>query len=215
MLALPLQIAMTGDGSPRQTPLQDIADLPLQCLGSCQCNVSLGGLATEQDVYFIPSAKSLFLLLSMCKEPWFMPASFPHQPQVAVQALAAAELGQPPVGPTAIPVAPHKGHVRRLKEWLLQHFSASTFNTTRNLLPVMEDDPHHIQLAPNAIPHACHIPASVPKHWEDEVKAQLEDIRRGIIKPGSTQCCTSMVVVAEKSGQPRCTVNYQCLNAMC
>ena len=204
--------------------LRDVADLPLQCLGSHRCLISLGGLVAEQDVYFIPSAKSLFLSLSACKELGLVPASFPHHSQPAVQALVAEsavpELDQSPVRPETIPFPPHEEHVGRLEEWLLQHFSATAFNTTRNPLPVMKGEPHHIHLSPNAVPYACHTPASVPKHWESEVKAQLEeDIRRGVIEPvpagEPTEWCARMVVVAKKSGQPRRTVDYQRLNAAC
>ena len=138
--------------------MRDVADLPLQCLGACRCTISLGGLEAEQDVYFIPSAKSLFLSLSVCKRLGLVPASFPHHSQLAVQALAAdgaaPEFGQPPVRPAVTPFPPHEEHVRRLEEWLLQYFSATIFNTTRNPLPVMEGEPHHIHLALNAV-HPC------------------------------------------------------------
>lgn len=60
--------------------LRDVADLPLQCLGSCRCSISPDGLGTEHDVYFIPSAKSLFLSLSTCKDLGLVPASFPPPP---------------------------------------------------------------------------------------------------------------------------------------
>ncbi|XP_063888612.1 uncharacterized protein K02A2.6-like [Scylla paramamosain] len=204
--------------------LRDVADLPLRCLGSCRCDIYLGGHATQQEVYFVPSARSLFLSLSACKELGLVPAGFPHHSLPTVQAVEArdttAEPAQPPAKPATIPFPPHEEHVRRLEEWLLQHFSASAFNTTRSPLPVMDGEPHHIYLAPNAVPYACHTPASVPKHWEDEVKAQLEDdVRRGVIEPvpagEPTEWCARMVVVAKKSGQARRTVDYQRLNAAC
>ena len=207
--------------------LLDVADLPLRCLGACRCTISLGGHVTEQDVYFIPSAKSLFLSLGACKELGLVPKDFPHHPRLAVQAAAVAAAGsatptpdQAPIRPATTPFPPHEEHVGRLEEWLLQHFSSTTFNTTRSPLPVMEGEPHHIHLLPNAVPHACHTPASVPKHWEDKVRAQLEeDVRRGVIEPvpagEPTEWCARMVVVAKKSGQPRRTVDYQRLNAAC
>ncbi|KAK8398601.1 hypothetical protein O3P69_004024 [Scylla paramamosain] len=152
--------------------LRDVADLPLRCLGSCRCDIYLGGHATQQEVYFVPSTRSLFLSLSACKELGLVPAGFPHHSLPTVQAVEApdttAEPAQPPAKPATIPFPPHEEHVRRLEEWLLQHFSASAFNTTRSPLPVMDGEPHHIHLAPNAVPYACHTPASVPKHWEDE-----------------------------------------------
>ena len=53
--------------------LRDVADLPLQCLGSCRCTIFFGGLVAEQDVYFMPSAKSLFLSLSDWDWDWSLP----------------------------------------------------------------------------------------------------------------------------------------------
>lgn len=108
----------------------------------------------------------------------------------------------------------------RLEEWLLHHFSTTAFSTMRKPLPVMKGKPHRIHLAPGVVPYACHTPASVPKHWEDEVKAQLdEDVKRGVIESvpegEPTEWCARMVVVAKMSGQPRHTVDYQRLNAAC
>lgn len=54
---------------------------------------------------------------------------------------------------------------------------------------------------------ACHTLATVPRHWKEEVKAQLdEDVRRSVIQlvpPGEAiEWCEKMVVVAKKSCQP-------------
>ena len=85
---------------------------------------------------------------------------------------------------------------------------------------MMAGKPHHIHLTPGAKPHACHTPATVPKHWEEEVKLQLEeDVKRGVLQPvpsgEAAEWCARMVVVAKKSGQPRRTVDCQKLNACC
>lgn len=181
-------------------------DLPLPW----QYSMSQHSLGREQNIYLILSAKSLLLLLSVCKQLGSVPATFPHHPQLAVHTLAAdnaaAKCSQPLIRPTAMPFLPHKEHVQQVKEWLLQNFSASTFSTTRNPLPVMENELHHIHLAPKAILHACHIPVSVLKHWRDEVKAQLKDVRWGIIKPilagEPTEWCSHKVVVTKNSSQP-------------
>ena len=62
--------------------------------------------------------------------------------------------------------------------------------------------------------------APVPRHWEAEVKQQLdENIARGLIElvpvGEATEWCSRMVVVTKKSGQPRRTIDYQQLNAAC
>lgn len=59
----------------------------------------------------------------------------------------------------------------------------------QKLLPVMKGEPHGI-----------HTPASIPKHWEDEVRAQLdEDINKA--SSNLSLWCAHMVVVAKKHGK--------------
>ena len=85
-----------------------------------------------------------------------------------------------------MPFAPLEENIGRLQEWLLQHFSNTTFNTKKIPFPAMEGAPHHIHLVPGAKPYACHVPANVPKHWEAEVKRQIaDDVKNGILKPVS------------------------------
>lgn len=148
----------------------------------------MGDRTTVQDTYFIQSAKTLFLSLDACKALGLVPKAFPHHTQAAAPILATVETArpprQPPPKPASLPFPPLEEHVGLLEEWLLQHFSSTTFTTTITPLPVIEGKPHHIHLAPGATPHACHTPAPVPKHWEDEVRAQLEeDVKRGVIEP--------------------------------
>ncbi|XP_064106806.1 uncharacterized protein K02A2.6-like [Macrobrachium nipponense] len=75
------------------------------------------------------------------------------------------------------------------------------------------------KLAKKLICNVLHM-AAIPKHWEEEVKAQLdEDVWKGVIDPvlvgDATEWCARMVVVAKKTGQPRCTVDFQRINAHC
>ena len=208
----------------RRAGLRDVANLPLKCMGSARCHIYYGGCSTEQDVYFMKTAKKFYLSLSACKDLRLVDRDFPHQkPLVAsirVDGACGAPTAPPSSRPLSLPFPPLEDNVPRLEEWLLQHFSSTTFNTTREPLPVMAGKPHHIHLVPGAVPHACHTPASVPKHWEKEVKEQLEeDVRRGVLQPApageATEWCSRMVVVSKKSGQPRRTVDYQRLNASC
>ena len=209
----------------RRAGLRDVANLPLKCMGSAPCQIVCGGTSTVQDVYFMKTAKQFYLSLAACRDLGLVHEDFPHQ-TLLVASTGMSRASGPPTPPTApprpssMPLPPLEENVQRLEEWLLQRFSSTTFNTTRNPLPVMAGKPHHIHLAPDAVPHACHTPASVPKHWENEVKEQLdEDVRRGVLQPvpagEATEWCSRMVVVAKKSGQPRRTVDYQRLNACC
>ena len=210
--------------------LRDVADKRLRCMGSVVCSISTNGASTTQPIYFVQTAKTLYLSFDACKGLGLLPPCFPHQPNPTVAASTPVAGHQEQASttvdssahckPSVMPFAPLEENIERLEEWLLRHFSSSTFNTKKSPLPVMAGAPHHIHLMPDARPYACHVPASVPKHWEAEVKAQLdEDVRRGVVEPvptgEATEWCARMVVVGKKNGQPRRTVDFQRLNAAC
>ena len=126
----------------------------------------------------------------------------------------------PPINRGRPPFPLVETNVERLQEWLLQRFSATTFNTKLCPLPVMTGPPHHIHIIPDAKPVAFHTPLTVANHWEDEVKKQLDnDELQGIIRKvpagEATEWCSRMVVTPKKNGQPRRTVDFQPLNAAC
>lgn len=206
----------------RQAGLRDVANIHLKCMGSAPCIVKGGGRSTLQEVYFVHSAKNFYLSLDACKDLGLVHRNFP------IYVASATTKGEgvvhseniPMARPTKLPFSPLIENVPRLEEWLRRHFSFSTFNTNRTPLPTMAGKPHHIHLMADAVPYACHTPASVPRHWEDEVKAQLnEDVRRGVLQAvpagEATEWCARMVVVPKKNSQPRRTVDYQRLNAQC
>ncbi|CAC5355200.1 unnamed protein product [Mytilus coruscus] len=71
---------------------------------------------------------------------------------------------------------------------------------------------------PKATPVACHIQVPVPLHWQDDVKASLDqDDRLGVIEPvpvGETVTwCHRMVICPKRNGKSRRTVDFQALNA--
>lgn len=205
----------------RKGGLRDVADLPLTCLGTVECCFALDGRSTRQDVFVVKTARNVFLSLAACKDLGLVPDAFPfHIPAAAGTGVDSVSDPSLPPPPQDIPFPPLEENVGRLQEWLKQHFSASTFNTEKSPLPVMAGAPHHIHLHADARPYACHTPAQVPRHWEREVKKQLDDdVRMGVLLPvpagESTEWCARMVVVAKKSGRPRRTVDYQRLNACC
>ncbi|MEE4247997.1 MAG: reverse transcriptase family protein, partial [Kangiellaceae bacterium] len=70
---------------------------------------------------------------------------------------------------------------------------------------------------PDATPVACHTPIPVPLHWQESVKAGLDqDVQLGVLEPvpvGEPMTwCHRMVVCAKKNGEPRRTVDLQALN---
>ncbi|KAK8384324.1 hypothetical protein O3P69_009244 [Scylla paramamosain] len=164
--------------SPRQlqehTGLCDLAGINLPTLGATTCHFSIPGRSTQRDVYFVKSVDKIYLSLDACKDLGLVHADFP-QPPVREVASVSGSGPTPPSRPAAAPPRPNtmllpplEENVPMLQEWLLGHFSTSTFDTDQYPLPVMAGPPHHIHLSPDATPYACHTPASVPKHWEVE-----------------------------------------------
>ena len=105
--------------------------------------------------------------------------------------------------------------VPKLKQWLLNHYGASAFNVCEHQpLPKMAGPPLRLNMDPEALPVAVHKSASVPIHWRDQVKADLDrDVRLGVLEkvPGNTPTTwlSRMVVTAKANGMPRRTVDMQ------
>ena len=81
----------------------------------------------------------------------------------------------------------------------------------------MEGPPMRIMIDNDAKPVAHHTPVPVPLHWQDEVKAGLDqDVLLGVIEPvpigEPVTWCHRMVICAKKNGKPRRTVDFQQLN---
>ena len=128
-----------------------------------------------------------YITLQTCRDLGLVHAHFPHQSPVAasiVTDVATEPADSAPIRPPTVLFPPLEEYVPQLEEWLLRHFSGSTFNTDKIPLLVMADEPHVIHLLPDAKPYICHTPALVPRNWEAEVKKQLnEDIRKRILEP--------------------------------
>ncbi|KAK3894919.1 hypothetical protein Pcinc_001367 [Petrolisthes cinctipes] len=164
--------------------MKDVANVSLKPIGSFTCCIQHGSRTTTQEIYILETATRCYVSLQACKDLGLVHADFPYQSPVV--APTTADIGNAtsesadylPARPDTVPLTPLEENVPHLEAWLLRHFSGSTFNTDRSPLPVMEGKPHSIHLLPDDKPYACHTPASVPRHWEAEVKKQLdEDVR--------------------------------------
>ena len=90
----------------------------------------------------------------------------------------------PPTHPKELPFEPTEENNSKMKQWLLDRFSASTFNKyPHQPLPMMTGPPIKIHVDPDAIPSTVHTPAQVPIHWREQVKKQLDDdVALGVIE---------------------------------
>lgn len=124
----------------------------------------------------------------------------------------------PPPLPSALPFPATEANREKLQQYLLDRYKSSTFNTCQHQpLPHMAGPPMRLMVDPKATPVAHHTPVPVPLHWQDEVKAGLDqDVQLGVIEPvpvgEPVTWCHRMVVCAKKNGTPRRTVDFQALN---
>ena len=77
---------------------------------------------------------------------------------------------------------------------------------THQPLPMMEGPPLRLMIDSEAIPVACHTPVPVPLHWQEEIKAGLDqDVRLGVIEPVEigepVTWCHRMVICAKNEWQ--------------
>ena len=77
---------------------------------------------------------------------------------------------KPPPVPTALPpgITATTDDLPALKQWLLDYYGATTFNTCEHQpLPMMNCEPLELHVDPKAKPTAIHKPAVVPIHWQE------------------------------------------------
>ena len=129
----------------------------------------------------------------------------------------------PPSRPSELPFAPVKENIPAMKDWLMNHFSASVFNKCpHQKLPLMDGPPLevHINESAEGDNTACHTPAMTPLHWYDDAKRILNDFcNLGIIeKVGldeETKWCHRGFWTRKADGSPRLVVDLQKLNKHC
>jgi len=127
----------------------------------------------------------------------------------------------PPQRPSELPFPCIQENNEKMRGWLLDRFSTSTFNQcTHQQLPGMTGPAISLHVDPNATPSAVHTPAHVPLHWQDVVKDQLDsDVNLGVLEKvpigEPSPWCHRMVLARKADGTPRRTVDLSPLNIHC
>ena len=136
-------------------------------------------------------------------------------------ACACPKRGPVPPLPTALPFTCTPENNGKMREWLLQHYGSSTFNTCPHQeLPSMTGPPVEIHLKDGAIPVARHKAIPVPVHWQEQVHSDLlRDEMLGVIERvpfgEPVEWCHRMVVTRKHDGSRRRTVDLSPLNKHC
>ena len=186
--------------------------------------------STRQLMYVSAKMEKAFLCREALVDLGVLPANFPQVPaQRPQESLASLEAPQypacscpkrgqePPPIPSKLPagLTATKENVPALKEWLVNYYSATAFNTCEHQpLPMMNCEPLHLYVDPEAKPVAVHKPALVPIHWQEKVHQDLErDVRLGVLEKVDPNTpvtwCSRMVITPKADGTPRRTVDLQ------
>ena len=126
----------------------------------------------------------------------------------------------PPSDKPVLPCPPTAENLPILKNYILQRYASSAFNTCeRRPLPLMDGSPPmRLFVDPDAPPIALNRPAIVPLHWKDAVKGGLDrDVRLGVLEKidvnDPVEWCSRMVVTPKpNSHEPRRCVDFGPLN---
>ena len=127
----------------------------------------------------------------------------------------------PPGKPDILPFSCKPENRNKMKEWLLDRYSSSTFNKCPHQpLPTMDGPPIKIHIDPNAKPIAFRKPAPIPLHWQEQVEQEIyRDVELGVLERvphgEPTDWCFRMVVTRKDDGGPRRTVDLSPLNKFC
>ena len=123
----------------------------------------------------------------------------------------------PPSLPSSLPpgMTGSEADVPLIKQWLLDCYASTTFNLCEHQpLPLMTGEPLRLYMDPDAKPTAIHSPASVPVHWHEKVKQDLDrDVRIGVLERVPVNSPSTwgsrMVVTGKSNGDPQRTVDMQ------
>ena len=220
---------------PVETSLTAAGNSRLNILGGVFLKVQGKNNFTKQICYIQDNDSKIYLSRNACENLGIIPPTFPtlgsHEIQglsINTNAISCNKTNEnscncpirkdPPKPPTELPFPAVPENTGKLKNWILDYYKASTFNTCENQqLKMMSGLPLKIDIDPDATPVAINSPIPVPIHWQKEVKSQLDrDVALGVIEPvpwgEPTTWCSRMVIVAKTDGSPRRTIDLTAVN---
>ena len=146
---------------------------------------------TRQILYGTDNADKLFISCEACISLGMISEDFPSISEAALLITSSKEAicdcphhTLPPPRPTNPPCPPTEENIPRIKQYLMDYYHSSTFNTCEHQpLPLMEGPPMKLMIEENAMPVTHHTPFPVSIHWQEWVKADIErDIAQGALE---------------------------------
>ena len=222
--------------SPSKTDIRGADGSPLVVTGAVDSTVAATNqsgeiISTEVKFYMVENVSECYLSWDAMRGLRIVNEHFPeagsgdrHDCSLCtlsadVQACTCTPRTRPPPAPEKLPFAPSPHRIPDMKKWLLERYASSTFNKcTHQVLPEMDGPPLEIHLQENASPRHVSTPATIPLHWQERVKRDLDnDVKMGVIEPVTepSEWCQRMVCVRKHDGTPRRTVDLQPLNKFC
>ena len=212
-------------------------------------NASTGASRTTHQLCYVSKyVTSTFLSLAACIDLGLVPSSFPDVgvcdrtefTSGTVSSMVSCEPNEcsnsgvptsmsepcecprrelPPEIPDVLPFAPTAENAPKLRQFILDRYKASAFNTCEHQpLRLMDGSPPlRIFVDEEARPTAVHTPSQIPLHWQQPVKDGLDrDVRLGVLEKVTVNdpvsWCSRMVITAKHDGSPRRVVDYTALN---
>ena len=169
----------------------------LKCYGKCKVRFQVGAQQTVQDLYFCDNVERLYFSKKACIEVKILPENYP-MPMEAVAnedhtcvvlqntngktSTGRAKQRIPPQKPKRIPFEPTEENIPKLKKFLLESFSSTTFNR-EGIFPTLDVPPMEIHLRKDAVPRAHNTPNTIPLHAQKVTKQTLDSMcKRDIIE---------------------------------
>ena len=208
-----------------------ITDSSLNVIGALTVEIKFRGAISRQLLYIASNIQGVYLSETALKDLGVLPQDFPNgSPSQTAAASVPVDNNDEgkckclpregaPERPSCMPIPPTRENRGKLKQWLIDAFSNSAFNTcSHQTLNVMTGKPMDIVFEENATPYAVHVPIPIPRHWKERVKEEIDrDVRLGIIEPvpqgTPVEWCARMVVTPKKDGAPRRTIDLQHLKS--
>ena len=145
-------------------------------------------------LYIVEELKEMFLSREALTDLHIIPEIFPYAPEgLPEEELNGiddkiAECGclrrTTAPDPPDLPLEATEENRKALRQYLLDHYASSTFNTCEHQpLPLMHGPPLELHVDPTAKPFAVYTPASVPLHWAEKVRSDLKrDVELGVLE---------------------------------
>ena len=201
----------------------------INCIGWFRALLSIDQYKTTQDIYVCKSIQKVYLSKAGCIALRMVHKEFPKPLPMLMEDdsnTSPTISAQLPHRPENIPFPPTLENIPKLKKYLLDAFSSTAFNDSKDgIFPKMQRVPEaYIHVGPDTKPYFRGTPNTIPYFWREGAKELVDQFEaREIIAKTEigtpAKWCFPMVITAKKSNtlkpKLRMTIDFQHLNSQC